>query len=157
MIDFDALKTEIESGPLAAELAPLVEAGRDQDVADVLNRADRPARRLVPCWEVIRLASLGWTWANLDLASRAHASVDVQRAAITARDWLQRWDAIDLDANATALEILRLGGVIESDAELSAIQALGAAIVSRANELWGNKGATPVTITAGDVAKALRG
>lgn len=156
-MDYAALETEIESGPLAEELAPLVEAGRDQDVADALNRRDRPGRRLVPCWEVIRTASLGWTWANLDLASRSHENLDVQRAAITARDWLQRWEKIDLDANAIALQILRLGNVIESDAELAAIQALGDTTFSRAEELWGAGGSIPVSVSAGDVAQALRG
>ena len=39
-IDLAALKTEIQSGPLAAELAPLVAAGRFHAAADVLNRKD---------------------------------------------------------------------------------------------------------------------
>lgn len=156
-MDLQALKNEIENDPEHLGYAELAAAGRDQDVADLLNRRDRAAKRLVPCWEVIRLASLGWTWANLDLASRSHESLDVQRAAITARDWLQRWQSIDLDANSGALQLLRAGNVIESDAELTAILALGDATVSRAQELWGEKGAVQITVTAGDVAMALRG
>ena len=41
------LLAEITSGPLAAELAPLVAAGDDAGVAAVLNRADRAYRRPV--------------------------------------------------------------------------------------------------------------
>lgn len=40
-----ALKTEITTGPLAAELGPPYAAGNDVRVADVLNRVDRPYRR----------------------------------------------------------------------------------------------------------------
>lgn len=39
-IDLAALKAEIQSGPLAAELAPLIAAGRFHAAADVLNRKD---------------------------------------------------------------------------------------------------------------------
>ena len=41
------LRVEIQSGPLAAELAGLVAAGSDAGVAAALNRADRACRRPV--------------------------------------------------------------------------------------------------------------
>jgi len=39
-IDLPSLKVEIESGPLAIELAPHVAAGSTQIIADILNRKD---------------------------------------------------------------------------------------------------------------------
>src|SRR4051812_30886554 len=44
-MDFALLKTEIQTGPLAAELAPLVDANDDAGVAAVLN--DRRSKRIV--------------------------------------------------------------------------------------------------------------
>jgi len=39
-IDLPSLKVEIESGPLATELAPHVSAGSTQTIATILNRKD---------------------------------------------------------------------------------------------------------------------
>ena len=65
------LRTEIESGPLAAELASLWSAGDDTGVSSVLNRADRTG--YVPARHVVASllsdadgfgASLIWAWTH---------------------------------------------------------------------------------------------
>lgn len=44
MMDYVVLKTEIDTGPLAATLAPLVAAGNDAAIAEVLNAKTVPAK-----------------------------------------------------------------------------------------------------------------
>ena len=41
MMDYTALTTEIQTGPLAAELAPFVASGNDAAIADILNDKTR--------------------------------------------------------------------------------------------------------------------
>jgi hypothetical protein len=43
-MDLAALKAEIETGPLASELAPFVAAKAYEEAAGVLNRQDRPTK-----------------------------------------------------------------------------------------------------------------
>ena len=51
-MDYTALKSEIETGPLAAELAPMVAAGNDGGIADALNVKTIPAKGSVTTHDI---------------------------------------------------------------------------------------------------------
>ena len=65
------LKTEIQTGPLAAALAPLVAAGNDVGVAALLNA--RTLRGLVPILEMARYCAKGSPVASKPLWKRPSA------------------------------------------------------------------------------------
>jgi hypothetical protein len=71
-MDYAALKTEIQSGPLASELAPHIASGNDQAIADALNRVDAARlidRTIVPAREIID-ATVVADWTALNAAER---------------------------------------------------------------------------------------
>ena len=52
------LSNELTSGPLAAELAPLIAAGNDGAIVEVLNRKDIPAKGRLPVRNIYRYLTL---------------------------------------------------------------------------------------------------
>jgi hypothetical protein len=71
-MDYVALKAEIETGPLASELAPHIANGNDQAIADALNRVDAARlidRTIVPAHEIID-ATVVADWTGLSAAER---------------------------------------------------------------------------------------
>jgi hypothetical protein len=51
-MDYAALRSEIETGPLAAELAPHIASGADGEAAAILNRADISASGKVTAHDI---------------------------------------------------------------------------------------------------------
>lgn len=69
------LKTEIQTGPLAAELAPFVAAGNDEKVAAILNRKDIPEKKRVLMSVLVDYLSEQGILANIaDVALNAAAA-----------------------------------------------------------------------------------
>lgn len=155
-LDYDALKSDIEGGPLAAELAPLAEAGRDQDVADALNRKDRPGRKLVDLWQIKLAAIEGGFWPAIKVAAASHPVPEIKAVADTVLDYVddRRFSTIDPHRESTSamLGALVAGSVITQE-HADALTALADTTVSRAEELFGSG----TVIGNMDIAKALRG
>lgn len=152
------LRTEIESGPLAAELAPLVLVRHNVEAAAILNRADQPG--WVPARHVVAtLASVG-KWGIVELAVRHRLLSDgnacpsdlymlfatVQLAAYGSLEPPLRMEIAPLTAGASTL-VTR--GILTSG-ERDAILA-GEVKVSRAEHLWGYG----VQITAEQIGAAI--
>lgn len=151
-MDYTALKQEIESGPLAAELAPLIgtEHG-DTDIAAVLNDTSRATvvRERI-CTAGTLLAKLGPEMGGTVLdkleAAAAHSS---------AVKWAMRLilsSGIDVGDPGTRaqLDALAQGGVL-TVGEAAAIKAIAVFPASRAEAAGFGQ------VTAGDVSRALRG
>ena len=148
------LAEEIATGPLAASLAPLVAAGDDTATAALLNRRadafDPPAdwtvyRRAVPRGELLEVV----------------AGMDAIPALKAAESTSLGWTALRVLENpASELDFTRAGTrtlVAALDLIVTGLGAqlstLGVRPASRA-EVLGGEGAT---VSADDVAKALRG
>lgn len=146
------LKTEIETGPLAAELAPFIAAGNDGAIAGVLNE-HRGSTKLLS-----RLVSARAVLGEYPGGPMAGAAVldklEAASGTISAVKWVMSYlksDGIDIGSPATQgmLDQLAASGVITSD-EATKLKSLGLVPASRADIL-------DATITHIDVAKALRG
>ena len=146
------LKAEIETGPLAAELAPFVTSGNDAAIANTLNEP----RGSVMLRE--RLVSARGVLADYPGGAAAGAAVldklEAAAASVPAVKWVMsflRSDGIDIGSPATQamLDQLAQGGLITQD-EANNLKSLGFGPASRAMTLG-------ATISHIDVAKALRG
>lgn len=161
-VDPVALKGEIESGPLAAELAPLVESGRHNAVADVLNRADRsgyvPRRHVVVTlcrWPQVD-GLLRWVLRFGTMPAVAGGGPAdfglfclCQRVSrIAANDVNVQLVLADLEEAGSQLDPLVQGGLVP--AEFLAELAAGEVKVSRAAEAFGGP------VSTADVSDALR-
>jgi hypothetical protein len=146
-------KTEIETGPLAAELAPFVAAGNDGQVAAILNDKTRGGTRL----QYRLLSARGILADYADGPMAAAAMLDKLEAAsvsVSAIKWVMTFlksDGIDIGHPATQgmIDQLAAGGVLTTT-EATNLKALGIVPASRAEVLG-------ATITHIDVAKAMRG
>lgn len=145
------LKTEIQTGPMAAELAPFVASGNDSAIADALN-AKRGSTMLRS-----RLMSARGVLGDYPDGPAAGAAVldklEAASASIPAVKWVMSFlkaEGIDIGSPATQgmLDQLAAGGVLTTD-EATKLKALGLMPASRA-EILG------ATITITDVARALR-
>lgn len=137
-MDYAALKAEIESGPLAAELAPLVARGSDGDVANALN-AVRPEvtadRATIPAHEVFE-AIVPAEWAALSAAEKQRVQTVLGMGSINLKGGNTR---------ASLAAAFAPGTVTRTN-----LVALQQAPTSRALKQFG------VNVTADDVQKALR-
>lgn len=126
------LRDEILTGPLAAELAPLVAAGSAATIADTLNRADIPGS--TPCNATLAKKLLikrglwrGIVAASNDAVHPAHvaacAAVDIADSAGMTIDFY------DADA-APLLSALVVSGLITA-AVRSELESLCSTLVSR--------------------------
>lgn len=142
-MDYAALKAEIETGPLAAELAAPWAAGNNNGVVEILNRADRPGLRTVQLSEVQSLAANRGVSRALvaarEAARREGAVAEVVAAGDVASEalwWLGGIDRpVDLaDPGASRIlgDLLSYG--LASAADLAALQALASTLISRAAE-----------------------
>ena len=157
-LNYDQLKVEIENDPENLGYAALVEAGRDQDVANVLNRRDRSGHKLVDLWAVKLAAIENGFWPKIRVAATSHPVDQIKAVAQTVLDYVddQRFSTIDMHRASTAamLDALVEGQVITLQ-EGDTLTALADTLVSRAEEIeLVEQGSN---VTAGDVAKALRG
>ena len=137
------LKTEIQQDPKAMGLAPLVAAGNDQGVADLLNSATGSGtgttfRNNIQAKEIIN-AIVASDFANLTALQLA------QLQAITAQGIL---DATSANARTIFLNIF--AGMTNT---VTALTALASRLASRAEVLFG----AGTTLAAADVSFALRG
>lgn len=152
-MNHEALKTEIQSGPLAAELAPYIASGNDTAIADALN--DRRGETMLR----ERLISARGVLAQYPDGPAAGAAVldklEAAAAGVPAVKWVMSFlkaDGIDIGSPATQgmLDQLAVGGLITA-AEAGKLKSLGMVPASRAEIVLGQS----VSVT--DVAIALRG
>lgn len=145
------LANEINSGPLAAELAPHVAAGNDGAIAEILNTP-----RYAAVGPVSRAHFAIWAASGPRSAIEDHATnpnSPLRASALTLKDFLiGAADSLELD-NASVAEML--SGWLDAGAitqgQHDALLALGARTISRAEQIGMEN------ITAADVARALRG
>jgi hypothetical protein len=136
-MDYVALKAEIQSGPLAATLAPMVTLNDTHGIAEALNApgAAQIGRKLVPSYEILG-ATDATDWAALSAQNKSLYALVIQALQV---------DLSNAGTRAT------LGGIFAAGtASRAAIIALNNRSGSRAEFL--NLG----TVTAVDVARALR-
>lgn len=155
-MDLQALKSEIENDPQSLGYAALVEAGRDQDVANLLNAKNRAGHRLVQLWEVKLAAIEGGFWPAIKVAATSHPVAEIKAVADTVLDYVddRRFSTIDMDraSTMTMLEALVSGQVITQE-QADSLVALADTTLSRAEELFG----ADASVGDQDIAKALRG
>ena len=152
---------EITSGPLAAELAPLVTAGNDAGVAAVLNRADRTFRRPVEIQTLSGFcAGAGITGPVMamvaipigaDISAGNPMTLQVKSGLNTVMTIIQndyRLTTADLDNAAVTpvLDLLSALGILTAPVR-AAMMGLQAATRSRAAEL-GWPAVTPNDVSA---------
>ena len=151
-MDLAALQDELLTDPEQLGYADHVEAGRDADLAALLNAANRSGKRPVPKASILRHVVEAARWGALeDLAANASSPYrDAARSAIRAFQ-PGDFETIDLARPAVAalLDALVAGGALAAD-DKTAILALADAQVSRAEQL--GLGAVGHL----DVARALR-
>lgn len=144
-MDYSALKTEIETGPLAAECA----GGADESIATILNRSDIPTvcGRFVSARTILAEVSAGA--AILDKLEAVAATIPDVKWAMK---FLQTETGIDVGHATTQAQIdaLVVAGIL-NETEGGALKNLALKACSRA-EIAGFG-----TVTAGDVSRALRG
>lgn len=151
-MNYAALTAEIQSGPLAAELAPLVAAGNDAGVAGVLNsqRGETMLRERI-------ISARGVLAEYADGPATAAAVLDKLEAAapsVPAIKWVMSFlkgDGIDIGSPATQgmIDQLAAATVLTED-EAGKLKALGRVPASRAELVFGQP------VTANDVARAVR-
>jgi len=147
-----ALKTEIQSGPLAGELAPYVTSGNDTQVAAILNeqRGETMLReRMINARGVLAYYPGGPLEAAtvLDKLEAAAALVPAVKWVMT----FLKTDGIDIGMPSThaMLDQLAAGGLITVD-EADKLKSLGYSPASRAEIVVGR------SVSANDVARAIR-
>lgn len=147
------LKTEIQTGPLAAELAPHVTAGDHIAIAGVLNRPDYGTIVYQ------RMVNFRTVMAEIDPVTGASILDKLEAAAstVSAIKWalygIKSDTGIDVGHPATRAQIdaLVAGGVLTST-EGAQLKSLAERMGSRAEALWG----AGTVITHEQVAEALR-
>lgn len=145
VMDYSALKTEIDTGPLAAECAGCT----DEAIAAILNRGNTIAacERFVSARTILAEVPAGAT--ILDKLEAAAATIPDVKWAMK---FLQTETGIDVGHATTRAQIdaLVTAGVL-TETEGAALKNLALKACSRA-EIAGFG-----TVTAGDVSRALRG
>ena len=134
-----ALKTEIETGPLAAEIAPLYAAGNDIAVAAVLN--SRRGENMLRSRLVSARAVLGEYPDGPAAAAAVLDKLEAASATVPAVKWVMsflRADGIDIGSPATQgmLDQLAAGGAITAQ-EATKLKSLGIVPASRAELVFG--------------------
>lgn len=149
-MNYAALKVEIQTGPLAAELAPFVASGSDAEIAKRLNdpRFTGPKSRILNARTIL---------AEYPGGPMAAASVldKLDVSTLSAVKWAMsfiRGDGIDIGHVATQgmLDQLAAGGVITA-AEAANLKQLGITPKSRSEIVVG------APVTHEQVGHALRG
>lgn len=145
MMDYAALRNEIESGPLAAECT----GGTDKEIAAILSRRDisAPCERFVSARTI--LAEVPGGAAILDKLEAVATSIPDVKWAMK---FLQTETGIDVGHATTRAQIdaLVTAGVL-TEFEGAALKNMALKTCSRA-EIAGFG-----TVTPGDVSRALRG
>lgn len=83
-MDYAALKAEIQSGPLAAAIAPHIASGNHRAVADALNSVSasfQVPRAIVPSYEIIEAMAPG-DWTGVSAAERIRIQVLISAGSV---------------------------------------------------------------------------
>ena len=149
-----ALKEEIQSGPLAAPLAPLVARGADNEIAAALNLPRYTVARPIPRIALLKWAVKHGLLAKLRDAMPSAAGNATQRSAAEAALILITGtftDDVDItDASIAALfTALETAGIVSPAA--AADRPAVSKLISRAEQAFG------ANVSDVDVARALRG
>ncbi len=145
------LAEELNSGPLAAELAPHITAGADGVVAAILNRADIPAKGSVSSHDIRQYLML------VDLLISIEASP--QPACVAAKRALEVFPIFDLSNPMILAKFTQvLDGLVAetlipdfTEVHKFTILSLADTLISRAEQ------AGLVNITIEQIAQATRG
>ena len=138
-MNYADLKAEIETGPLAAELAPFVAAGNDVAVAEILN--SKRGETKLHSRMVSSRAVLG-EYPDGPMAGAAVLDkLEAAATSISAVKWVMshlKADGIDIGSPATQgmLDQLATTGVITAD-EAEKLKVLGRVAASRAEVVFG--------------------
>lgn len=151
-----ALKTEIQTGPLAAELAPFVLSGSDAEIAKRLNRADIAAFKSVVLADVVQYLSDLGVLANIadaaaNPADPAHAAA---RKVVATLRLSTELGVQTLNMRRTSNTALITGLVtagLMTVAQANGLRALADTLLGRGGVLWNE------TVTHEQVGQALRG
>ena len=149
-MDYEALKTEIQTGPLAAELAPFIAAGNDTAIADALNRRDISAKGSVSSHYIRQYLML------VDLLIAIEASP--APACVAAKRALEVFPVFGL---ANPMILGKFGQVLDglvaedlipdfTEVHKATILGLADTLVSRAEIVMGQ------AVSPNDVARAIR-
>lgn len=146
------LKAEIETGPLAAELAPFVVSGNDAAIAAVLN--ERRGGTMLRSRLVSARAVLGEYPGGPQAAAVVLDKLEAAAASVPAVKWVMSFlkaDGVDIGSPATQgmLDQLAAGGLITAD-EATKLKSLGYAQASRAEIAFGQ------TVSPTDVSETRR-
>lgn len=149
------LKAEIQTGPLAAELAPFVAAGNDLQVAAILNRQDIAGKKRAAMTDLVNYLSDQGILANiadaaLDTAATGHAAA--RKVVATLR--------LSTELGVTNINMERAGNQalignlvsagLMTGAQANGVKALADTLLSRAETLWGR------SISANEVSETRR-
>lgn len=143
------LTTELSSGPLAAELAPLIAAGNDGAIYEVLHRKDIPTKGRVTAHDIRQYLMLNDLLLPIE-ASTALSCVATKRA-------LEVFPVLDLSVPAILAKFTQvLDGLVAetlipdfTEQHKAELLSLGDVLVSRADQLGGY-------ISIESIAQALR-
>lgn len=137
-----ALKTEIQSGPLAAELASHVASGNTEAIASALNRQEIDAKRYVPRAEAKNYLHNQGVWVNLQNAADGTDAKPalVRNLAKVLVSVLKDPDFPDVNPNNAQVGAVLDGliaGALLTAAQKTGLLALADIKTSRAEALWG--------------------
>lgn len=152
MIDW---KTEIETGPLAAELAQYISTGNDGDIANILNRKDLPTKKRVSTSDLVNhLSDIGLLPELADAAvNTAHAQHAIARKVVATLTLAVQLGVPTINMSRSGNAALIVGLVTSgfmTTAQADGIKALANTFISRAEQLG-----EPVDSIK--IGKALRG
>lgn len=149
-MNYAALKAEIQTGSLAAELAPFIVSGSDAEIARILNdpRFTGPKSRIINARTILAEYPGGPIAASVVLDKLDASTMSAVKWAMS----FIRGDGIDIGNPVTRsmLDQLASSGVITL-AEAENLKLMGNAFVSRAEIALGSM------VTHEQVGRALRG
>lgn len=156
-MNYAALKAELQADSQTLGYAALISAGKDQDLANLLNLANRAGRKPTdPAKLKSSMFESGVLRKVLDAAD-THATTTVKYTARALVSYIddRRMTSVDLDNAAVVAMIDTLKNAtpaVITAAEKTTLLAIGDAQLSRAEQVLG----LSKSVTATDIAIALR-
>lgn len=148
-------KEEIETGPLAAELAPFLAAANDGEIANILNRKDIPATKNVSTTDLAnQLSDIGLLPELADAAvNTAHPQHSIARKVVATLTLAVQLGIPSINmsrpGNSSLVVSLVTSGFMSVD-QANSIKALANTHISRAEQLG-------ETVDIIKIGNALRG
>lgn len=152
-VDFATLATDIASGPLAAECAPLVSASNYAGIATAFNRRDRAGKKQVLAVSVKLQCMARNIWQPIKLAITGGATTPTKIAADAVIEYLNDPRVLVVDfADATLVAAINqlVTATVITTADRTALAALADIIQTRAEQIGWDR-----PMEAADVKKAL--